>query len=72
MIIFGLGKQEIEYYLIIELFGKGNAIFTDQNFIILQLLNQLKGVRVATSYFTNEYDTMTLMKIEEKLTQDYF
>eukprot|EP00703_Trepomonas_sp_PC1_P004625 JAP91981.1 Hypothetical protein TPC1_16223 [Trepomonas sp. PC1] len=72
VIIMGFGKQEIQYYLIVELFGKGNVLLTDQNYTILALLNQLKGVRVQTSYFTNQQTPMTLQQIELKLSKEAF
>ena len=39
IIIFELGKKE-RYYLIIELFSKGNLLFTDENLVVLGALEE--------------------------------
>ncbi|CAL6051429.1 Fibronectin-binding_protein A N-terminus (FbpA) domain-containing protein [Hexamita inflata] len=71
VIIIGAGKEEVEYYLIIELYGKGNCILTDDKYTVIQAQNQFKNSRVGSCYM-QAAEATSLKQIKEQLTMDYF
>lgn len=49
-LVFAIGARRVEFYLIVELYGKGNLVLTDEKFTILALQNATKQLRVGVCY----------------------
>ena len=71
VIIFAVGKEEVEYYLIVELYGKGNIILTDHNYVTIVAQNAFKNARSGTCYM-QEANPLTFLQIKTNNNFEFF
>ena len=71
IVIFNVKKRGSEYNVIIELFGKGNFILTDQDWHILYVMNPIKTKsRMIVS--GERYRPPTLLSLDDILNQESY
>lgn len=58
-LMFAIGSHQVEFYLIVELYGKGNLILADDKFTIVALQNSTKQLRIGTCYMDTSSSSVT-------------
>ncbi|EFO63274.1 Serologically defined colon cancer antigen 1 [Giardia lamblia P15] len=70
---FSRYNSELKRYLIVELYGRGNLILTDETYKVLAAQSKMPGQYIGGNYFSmHGDDRVTLMDIEKLCTVDHF
>lgn len=70
---FSRYNSEFKRYLIVELYGRGNLLLTDENYKVLAAQSKMAGQHLGGNYFSmHGDDRVTLVDIEKLCTLDHF
>lgn len=70
---FSRYNSDFKRYLIVELYGRGNVILTDENYRVLATQSKMPGQHIGGNYFSmHGDDRVTLTGIERLCTLDHF